>query len=517
MPQASLASPALGWNTRDPIADMKPGFAPILDNYVVEGGAPRVRRGWRVWSTGLPGRVDGLLSWAGAGATPRLFASSGAGIYEITAGGAVGAAVVSGLTSARWDGINVAATGGNFLFAFNGTNTPQTFDGTTWAAWTGTGVTGGVAWAGQVGGRLIVGNPSRLSFFYSGAGAIAGAFTEFPLQGVAQRGGGVVAVTSLSVDGGAGPQTLTVFITSEGEAVVYAGTDPSSTSTWALVGRWRIAQPVGAPHRCVANYGGDALLMTEIGALPLSSLRNGADIATALDRSGTVRRIAPTWRELTRERGSVPGWQIMPLTNLALIVMNVPWTATSSQQIVVSEGGALTRWTGVPAASWIEHDGRSYFGDAATGRVLLYGEDNADNGGGVRSEAMMAYTSLGAPSRLKVGQLVQVVMRDALGTSTQVRVLSNLDVPTPVADSLGPAAPAPAVPPISGAGAELFWDVGLWDVNVWGGGANAVSRHWRAAAANGHMLAPRVTMVSGNGRPAWVGTNMVYEFGGPVR
>jgi hypothetical protein len=516
MPTAFMPAASLGWNTRDPVTAMRPGFAPIFDNYTIEKGVPRVRWGWRVWASGLPGRVDGLLPWNGT--TNRLFASSGTVIHEVTSGGPVGAAVVTGLTNARWSSIQFSASGGQFLFAFNGADTPRTFDGTTWANWTGTGVTGGVAWAGASNGRLYVGNPSRLSFFYGAAGAIGGTFTEFPLQGVAQRGGGVVAMTTLSGDGGAGPQTLTVFLTSNEEAIVYAGTDPASATTWTLVGRWRIPRLLGAPHRCVAGYGGDALAVTAGGLLPLSALRSGADAQTVQERAGLTRRIAPTWRELADTRGALAGWGVTPLAGRALVVVNAPWTATAAQQIVVSEGGAVSRWGGIPAAVWDEAlGGRVFCGDAATGRVLIWGEDAADGGLGVRSEGLLAYSALGAVGRVKRGQLVQVVLNDALAIQGAPRVLADWSLPTPQMDNLGPTATAPALPTLMGGGTMLVWGVGQWGVNLWGNSPGFVSRAWRTGSATGHAMTVQLQMVSGQSRPGWIGTNLVWENGGPVR
>jgi hypothetical protein len=515
----TVASPSLGWNTRDPVAGMKPGFASILDNYIIEGGVPRVRPGYRVWATGMPGRVDGLLPWSGAGTTEQLFAASGAGIYDVTAGGAVGSAVVSGLTSARWSSLMFAAAGGNFMFCFNGADTSQTFNGTTWANWTGTGVTGGVAWANQFQTRLFVGNPGRLSFFYGGAGAIAGSFTEFPLQGVSGRGGGVCAMATISGDGGTGAQDLAVFITTTGDAIVYAGTDPSSASTWELVGRWRIARPLGAPHRCVVGYGGDALLLTEAGVVPLSALRSGEDLGTVLDRVGPVRRIEPTWQALAVDRGTLSGWGITPLTRGNTIIINVPFGPSAAQQVVVSEGGAVSRWNGIQAAVWVEAMGsRVFCGDAAaTGRVLLWGENVSDAGGGIWSEALTAYVIGGAGARVKRAQLAQPVMTDAAGVQQTIEVLSNWRIPQSEVDARGPSAPAPALPALNDGGAFMVWDVGLWDVGLWAGASQNVTLPWRGVRGLGYALAVRLSMLSGNGRPAWLGTNLVVDQGNTVR
>jgi hypothetical protein len=559
MPNAFIAPLSLGWNTRDPITAMRPGFGPIVDNFTIERGVPRVRRGWRVWARGLPAQVEGLLSWNGA--SELLFAASGTGIYDVTAPGTVGAPVVSGLTNARWSSIQFSASGGQFLFAFNGVDTPRTFNGTTWATWTGTGVTGGVSWAGAAHGRMFVGNATQLSFYYGAAGAIGGTFTEFPLQGVAQRGGGVVAMTTLSGDGGAGPQSLTVILTSNEEAIVYAGTDPSSATTWTLVGRWRIPRLLGAPHRCVVAYGGDALAVTAGGLLPLSALRSGADAQTVQERAGLTRRIAPSWREIADTRSALAGWAVTPLTGLGIVVVNVPWGSASAQQIVVSEGGAVTRWAGIPASVWAEGlGGRAFAGDYATpsetllepgalsplftftrtqaagvqvaepsalapaahntggwGRVLLYGADTSDGGAGIRSEGLTGFQALGAPGRTKHGKLVQAILEDGDGIIRQVRAVTDWRVPQPVIDALGPDADPPSLPASGGSGGALVWGVGSWGVGVWGGAPGGVTRAWRTASSEGHAMAVHLRMTSGTGRPAWLGSNVVFEAGGPVR
>jgi hypothetical protein len=514
---AFVAPPVGGWNTRDPIATLKPEFASIMDNYVVEGGLPRVRRGWRAWATGLPGRVDGLMNYAGAGAAQALFAASGTGIYNVTAGGAVGSAVVSGLTSARWDAVNFAASGGNFMLAWNGADTERTFDGATWATWGATGLTGRVIWGGSFKGRLIVGTANRLSFYYGGAGAIAGSFTEFPLQGVARRGGSVVAFATLTLDGAEGPDDIAVFITSEGEAIVYAGTDPSSVTTWGLIGRWLLPRPLGAPHRCVAAYGGDALLLTDMGAVPLSAFRNGQDAADVLDRAAITRNISTTWRSLANDRRASPGWGITPVTRYAQVVMNVPWGSGSAQQITMSGNGAVTRWGGIPAAVWAEGlGGRVFAGDAATGRVLLYGEDTSDAGSGIRSEILPAFATLRAPGSIKRVQMMQPILRDATAISYSLSGVSDWRVPVAQMDALGAGAAAPALPTGAG-GNALIWDVGLWDVNVWGGEEADIALPWVGVTAMGYAIAPRLQMVSGSGRPSLLGLNMLANGGGTLR
>jgi hypothetical protein len=509
----------LGWNTREPVASMKPGYALIYDNVVTEGGDTRQRRGWASHATGLGARVDGLLPWTGAGSSEKLFASAGTAIYECTSAGAVGAAAVSTLTSARWDSINFAASGGNFLFAWNGTNTERTYDGSTWATWSATGLTGRTIWAGSFKGRMFAGTSGRLSFYYGGAGAIAGAFTEFPFQGIARRGGSVVAFATLSGDNGDGPDDLAVFITSEGEAIVYAGTDPSSATTWALVGRWELPRPLGAPHRCVMRWGGDALYLSDQGVIPLSAFRSGMTTDHAMEKYALTRNIEPTWRALASERRSSSGWGMCGMARYGLVAINTPWSATAAQQIVISENGAVSRWAGAPAAVWCEAlGGGIYFGDiTSAGRVMRYGESNSDAGSGVRFEAMTAFNALRGPGRWKQATQAQPILRDAQGSEFSVAALPDWTVPTAQMVALGATATAPALPAYVGGSAIGVFDVGTFDVSIFGGGEGGVTMPWRGATGIGQAFALRMRGIGGNGRPAWLGSNLVYQTGGPTR
>ena len=514
---AEIVAPFRGWNTRDPLAEMPPGFAPTFDNYIVEGGHPRVRQGSAEWATGLPARVDGLLRYVGTDATEQFFAVSDDSIFDVTGTGAVGAADVSGLTSARMSGINFAASGGDYLLAFNGADTPQTYDGAAWAAWTATGITGDIEWATQHNGRMFVGRSDYLGFYYGGAGAIAGAFTAFDLQGVARFGGGVCAVASLSGDGGSGPDDLVVFITTEGEAIVYSGADPSSVNTWGLVGRWALPKPLGAPHRCIAQYGGDALYMCDAGIIPLSAFRSGIDAASVIEKAALTRAIGETWRAMANERRDSAGWGITPLTRYNLIVANVPRGDADAMQIVISDGGAVSRWFGLPAAVWSEGmGGRVFFGDAddATGRVMLWGEDMGDAGGGIRSEAVTAFSVLRAGGRTKRALRVQFVLRDAIGVDMACRVLTDWEVPLSGIEVLGEGAAAPALPLLPAGGGHLLWDTGLWDTGLWAGSSTGVISPYKTCAGVGLAFALRMQLTSGNGRPAWLATNMVYDLGG---
>jgi hypothetical protein len=87
---ASLPAPVGGWNARDSIGDMPTTDAVVLTNWFPSTTEVDLRPGYTKYATGLPADVETLMSFAGASST-KLFAISNKAIYDVSAGGAVGA------------------------------------------------------------------------------------------------------------------------------------------------------------------------------------------------------------------------------------------------------------------------------------------------------------------------------------------------------------------------------------------------------------------------------------------
>ena len=136
----SLPAPIGGWNVRDSIANMDTLDAVQLTNLFPTVNNVVLRGGYTQYSTGITGQVQTLLSYS-SGATDKLFAIAGTSIYDCTAGGAVGAAVVTGLTNAKWESVNVTTPAGGYIYAVNGVDAPLLYNGTTWTNPVITGVT----------------------------------------------------------------------------------------------------------------------------------------------------------------------------------------------------------------------------------------------------------------------------------------------------------------------------------------------------------------------------------------
>ncbi|MCR4332457.1 MAG: hypothetical protein NUV34_07115, partial [Sulfuricaulis sp.] len=264
----ALPAPIGGWNARDALGAMPVADAVTLVNMFPATTDVRVRFGHVQWKTGFSSQTQTLMSYSGS-TTDKLKAIAGGSVYDATASGAVGAAELSGLSNSKWQYVNVTTPGGNFIEMCNGADSVYTYDGTTWTDQSGniTGVTSSTlininvhkdrVWFIQVG---------TLKAWYLPSQSISGAANVLDLSSFAPHGGYLMAMGTWTIDAGYGLDDLAVFVTSNGDIIVYRGTDPASASTWALVGVFYSGSPIG--RRCLAKYKGDLLLICQDGLVP---------------------------------------------------------------------------------------------------------------------------------------------------------------------------------------------------------------------------------------------------------
>jgi hypothetical protein len=128
----SVSAPVGGWNARDPIAEMKPTDAVTLENFFCTPYDVMLRSGYSNFVTGIVGNVNSLCSYSPPSGAIKLFAAAGANVYDASAAGAVGAAVVTTNLSDKWQHANFGTAGGNFLIMANGIDLPLVYNGSGW-------------------------------------------------------------------------------------------------------------------------------------------------------------------------------------------------------------------------------------------------------------------------------------------------------------------------------------------------------------------------------------------------
>lgn len=500
---SSLPAPVGGWNARDSLASMSPTDAVTLENWFPLTTECRIRGGYTQWSTGLPAQVESLFVYSGA-ASEKLWAACSGSFYDCSAGGAVGAAAVTGLTNSRWQYVNVTTAGGNFMYVANGTDTPYLYDGATWTSITGvstpaiTGVTttnldNPITFKT----RVFFIEKNTLKTWYLGTNSIGGAANTVDMSAVAQRGGHIICHATWTIDAGTGVDDYYVAVTSMGEIIIYQGTDPSSANTWALKGVWYLGHPVG--KRCLYKLAGDLLYISQDGLMPLGASLQSSRVNP---RVALTDKIQYAISSAVSNYGSNFGWQVLYLARENQLYLNVP-VAEGSQQnqyVMNTISKSWCKFTGWEANCWELFNDSPYFG--GNGIVGLAWNGNTDNGAAIQGNALQAFSSYGAPGILKRFTMTRPIFR-ANGAPSLLSSM-NLDFNTSV-----------SVAPLTfSAVTYAAWDgaSSKWDISVWGADLSII-QNWQGANGIGYYAAPQMQVASSGIDVRWVSTDVVYETG----
>lgn len=431
----SLPAPVGGWDAVSPIADMEEDRALVLENWFPSTTDVRVRRGHQFHCTGMgSGVVDTLMVYNGLTVVAsKMFAVAGGTIYDNSSAGSASATTVTGLANNRWQYVNFTTSGGKFLWACNGTDDPVHYNGSVWANPAITGVT-----ASDI--INVNGHKNRLWFVlkdstkaaYLANGAVAGAASTFELGGLFTQGGHLVAMATWTRDGGAGPDDLAVFVSSRGQAAVYAGTDPSSASTWELIGVYDVGPPIG--YRCFTKVGADLMLLNLDGVLPLS---RGLVLDRAAQTQVTITlNINSAMNEAARSYKDNFGWEITPYAKGTMAILNVPIQEgqVQHQYVMNTITGAWCKFTGMNANTWAVFRDEIYFG-GNSGSVYQADTTGSDVTTPIDAIGQGAYNYYNMRGRLKQWKLLQPLLttdsdsRPSVGISTDFKDNASLGTP----------------------------------------------------------------------------------------
>lgn len=500
----SRPAPTLGWNARDALANMKPGYAIYMDNWVPETSSVVGRKGAVDWLTAVPAAVQAVFAWNGAAGTSQLYAFTNSGVFDATTAGVCGATVYAGITSGQVRAVNYNTTGGSFLYCVNGVDDAVYYNGTVWTAIPSFPINGG--------GTLLTPNivninvfkrslyfleAGSMSFFYLPIDSITGTVSRFPLGALFSKGGRLIAMGTWSIDGGNGVEDYAAFVTSEGQVAVYQGTDPAAAATWALVGVFELAPPIG--YRCFCKFGGDLLLVTQQGIFPLSK----ALLSASIRRDVAITDIiSAAFASAAETYGSNFGWQPFVHTSANLFYVNIPVTAsTTSYQFVMNTiNGAWCRFKGWNAQCFEVMGEDLYMGMATKVARAWFGANDFDQT--IVAVTKTAFDYYGQRAEQKHTRLI----RAAIQSSGTVAVDLALDVNFNDGQGFGPTTFAPAP--------GALWDVGIWDQDVWTG-ESQTNLDWRTvAAAPGFCSALRLRCAYKDATVRWSAVDYAFERGG---
>jgi len=500
----SVAAPIKGWNTRDPLANMDSRYAITLDNWLPGTGSVDVRPGMTAWETGIPAIVESLLAWKGP-ASEKLFAFTSAGVYDVTAGGVAGASVQA-RTSGYSCGVNFTTTGGAFLVTVNGVDDLAYTNGTTWTTIASFAITGG----GSINTNQLQNVNSfkrslyfipknSMSFFYLPIDSITGTVSEYPLGGLFPKGGSLVAMGTWTIDGGFGSEDYSMFITSEGQAAVYLGTNPDSVSTWTLKGIYDLSPPLGL--KCFCKFGGDLLVLTRRGLVSMTKILQDTRLSPSASLSDVI---GEAFSVAMASTGEQRGWEVIEFPDKNCLVCNVPQAefSFSHQYVMNTKTGAWCRFKGWDGFTFCFFNAKLYMGMVA--RVTQVFTPGNDLDASITAEAKTAYSYYSPRSRIKSWKLLRANLN--IGGTISV----NLALDTDFAKDGTFGAAVFNVTELS------RWDSALWDASVWSMEPGPRNEWVTVAAPDSYCAATRLRVIARDATIQWSATDTLFEPGALV-
>lgn len=499
----SLPPPVGGWNARDALANMAPTDAVQLTNLYPGVSSCDLRGGSTAWGTGMSGDVQSLFVYNGA-ATSKMFAADATGLkfWDVSVTGAAVVTTVTGLTNAKWEYANITTAGGSYMYTVNGADKPRLYDGAAWTAIdaVSTPAITGVTTTNLINvllfkHRLWFIEKNTLKAWYLPTDAIGGVAAVFDLSAVATQGGYLVDMIAWTVDAGYGVDDNLAFITNKGEIIVYRGTDPASAATWAAMGVWQGGAPVG--RRCMMKFGGDNLILTYDGLLPMARALQSSRIDPRVALSDKIQDAIGT---ATSSYSSNFGWDIFFYAKQSAVWLNVPVSTTAQQQYVMNTiTGSWCNFTGWPANCWALFNDEPYYGGSGT-VYRAWDSTFADGASNISTTAIQAFNYF---EMRGVEKYFTRARPNILTTGTPaIRIGLAIDfninaTPTPITYS----------PTTYG-----VWGTSLWDAGVWGQGLT-LSSNWQGVAGIGYCAGPLFNTASMGIQISWASTDIVFQTG----
>jgi hypothetical protein len=388
---------------------------------------------------------------------------------------------VTGLTNSRFQYVNFGTPGGQFLLAVNGANAMRRFNGSTWSdATVSPAVTGfDTSLATSInsfGQRVWLVEKNSFRVWYLPLQSIGGAATSLDLSSLFRLGGSLAGMITWTVAGSQATNQYAVFVSTEGEVIIYEGYDPSNAATWALVGQARVGRPIGG--RFWTRVGTDVVLISADGFVPLSQVLQ-------LDRNNNAdavsNKIDNAARTSIAAYGANFGWQVTLYPAGNKLFVNVPTTedSVSFQYVMNTITGAWCRYVNINALVWETVQDALYFG-APDGTVYQAEYGNDDNGNSIYGIVRPAYSYFGDRVRKKFFRQVRPTLIGAGIAVVVIDLTTDFDLTDPAASpqlSIQPNLPT--------------WDVSPWDTTSWQPGRNAVSQ-WQWVGGMGFAGSARL-------------------------
>jgi hypothetical protein len=453
---------------------------------------------WAFQATTTTAVAVSTLTHVGAVATVTTATAHGlVDKNKVTISGATGA---DGLL---YNGTFVIDVTGTTTFTYTMTGTP-TADAAGTIVYTVFGITGvdssKLANVNLFKNRLYYCEENTLDFWYGGVDEVSGALSRFPLGGVARNGGYLQAMGTWTLDAGYGVDDMAVFVTSMGEIIVYKGSNPSDPADWALVGVWQMGQTFS--RRCFFKWGGDLLLLTQDGLVPLTAALQSSRLDP---RINLTDKIYYAISQAATQFYALDGWQINYFASENMLILSIPTTSGMEQFVMHTITKSWARFTGIEAYCWeVSGDADIHFG--GNGIVGDFYQATSDNGNNIVATCQQAYNYFETRGQQKRFTLVRPILQTDNGLPTVLCGISTDFDTTPLTNQIA------FNPSIVLTG---LWDVSKWDGASWGGGL-VTTKIWQGVTGLGYAGSVNLNVASQGIELHWASTDYVMERGSVI-
>ena len=344
--------------------------------------------------------------------------------------------------------------------------------------------------------RLYFVETGTLKFYYLAPNAISGALSSFDLGAVARNGGYIMAMGTWTLDAGYGVDDYAVFITNNGEVIVYKGSDPSDPDNWSLIGVWQLGQVFA--RRCFFKFAGDLLLITQDGIVPLASALQSSRLDPRINITDKIYYAVSEAADLYNTEF---GWQIHYYAKQNMLIFNIPVIGGQQQFVMHNITKAWASFSGINATCFEVYDEDMYFG--GNGFVGRFWDGLSDNDQNIRASCQQAYSYFDARGQLKRFTMVRPILFTDNGLPT---VLCGINTDFETQNNIGQVSFNPALVSVG------IWDTSLWDDAEWGGG-NTISKNWQGVTGIGYAAGIILNIASQDIDVRWASTDYVMERG----
>ena len=439
----NLGSSIGGLNLSDPLDNMGAQYAIQMDNIIPEPDGDKVRSGHVKLTSGI---FKKIIPVPIAGAEKIITAKDETLYLYNPADWTASPTTKTGFSTDNWTSCSfVDGSGKQHIFLANGVDTPQDYtteDGLQDTGFTVTGLTldSPLSFKNKI---YFVGG--GFDIYYGGTQAISGSLTKFSVGSFFKKGGSILTIQNWTQDAGQGMNDIFVIISTEGEVMLYQGSDPSE-SDWNSLGVFNIPRPIG--KNCCEMVGADIIIITENGYLPLSRVLS--------DLRANRTAISSLINPIVRGRNFNDSWEIHFYSKKGWLIINAPSLLSGyshEQHVLNINTNGWCRFLGMDGQSWCVLFDKLYFCNSQG--IFQADVGVTDNGNWITYQIQKAYNTFGTPDKK---QLMRMVPRFSSYAENTVYNRINADFKEGTNRIIQTQ---------DNFGYSSYWDTSIWDVNFW--------------------------------------------------